>query len=217
MTRQALEQSFLRIREDASSGKEAQLFVLSESLETDLDQKERGRGSRAYLSDYMRLLETLPVPERIRVLRYSLSHSGAKHLGEYCLKLAETKDPESLIDIIALAHTEEGKHREYSATALQYYDNPKAIAALTDLLLNDDSPRVRFLAAGSLGIIGNGSAGPFLLEALKDDEGARFLGEWNPEGSRVSTKAAWALNRIAGKEWSLREWRNARCEWIFQR
>lgn len=162
------------------------------------------KASRAYFFDYINLLKKEKIETQIEVLSYSISQEDAKHRGLYCYYLARTKDIASLEIIIKFRNCPE---KEYVTRALQYYNNPKVIAILIDLLLNDKSPRIRFFAASSLGIIGNKIAIPFLKAALIDNESADFLSPSTLDSNNVSLNASRSLNLITGKKLSIEEWK----------
>lgn len=209
MTKKILEEQFDNIRRRRKQNKFISYFNLSESLE--LDSSLRGLKclpdeKRAYFLDYIGLLKKLPVDQRIEVLRYCMSQENAKYRGLYCYYLAQTKDPNSLDEIIRLKQT---KEKEYVVSALQYYDHLRALASLVDTLLNDKSPKIRYIAAGCLGSIGNEGAIPFLISALSDDKSIEVMHSQlaGLPNETVATAALRALNKITNKNLSIEEWK----------
>jgi len=208
MQNRQLENTFSEIEKYPKSERAKMYFDLSESLE--LDQSLKGikcfdqDKNRAFVLDYIRLLKMKSINDQIEILTYSIKEENAKYRGLYCYYLATTKDMASLDYIIELRN---GPEKEDVIRALQYYNNPRVIAVLVDMLLNDKSPRIRFIAAGSLGIIGNNIAIPFLQEALNDNECANFPSAEALCDDPVSDSAVRALNKITEKKLLIKEWK----------
>ena len=97
-----------------------------------------------------------------------------------------------LLDLLAQPSTDwrsEGWRWAY-CEALSRFHDPRAIATLCKLLLEDPDPDIRYVAAESLGIIGDETAVEALKIARKNDKGRDF------EGFPISKAAGQALRQI---------------------
>ena len=201
-----LESSFFEIEKCHANNRIEMYFKLSESLDLGPHLKKgivQQDKNQAFFLDYIKLLKKKPLDRQIEILNYCIKQKSAKYRGLYCYYLAQTKDISSIDNIIKLINLDEN---ENVIKALQYYDHPKVIAVLVDKLLNGKSPKVRYVAAGSLGIIKNKISIPFLKEALHDNESANFPSASVMDENTVSSAATRALNKITDKKLTAEEW-----------
>lgn len=206
-TKKELEKRFVGIQKLPKERKLKEIFILAESL------REMHKGCEAYqnsafLTDFYDLLETVPVEQKNDILRYFVEHENCVNYGSYIYYLSLTGNIEIFKKIVKLIQTQ----KDLSAiSALGNYNHLNSIALLLNLLMNDELPKVRYTAAGSLGNIGNKIAIPFLKEALMDEEDAAFISS-SDMGNPVYESALQALNKISGENLSLIEWRNKSSE-----
>src|SRR5215212_1396346 len=100
--------------------------------------------------------------------------------------LGELRDERALPPLIATLVDDNWRVRELVVWALSEMKNKRAVTALCNVLLSDVRVEVRRGAAEALGEIRSAEALPYLKQALNDAE------------TRVSIKAAWAIQEIEG-------------------
>lgn len=202
-----LEKRFVDIQRLPKERKLKEMFIIAESLQEVHKGWEADQNS-AFLIDFYALLDTIPLEQKHDILRYFVEHENCVNYGSYIYNLSLTGNIDFFKKILKLFQTEKDL---YAISALGYYNQLNSIAFLLNLLMNDELPKVRYMAAVSLGNIGNKIAIPFLKEALMDEEDAAFTSS-SIMGNPVSESALQALNKITGKKLSLIEWRNKSIE-----
>jgi HEAT repeat protein len=100
--------------------------------------------------------------------------------------LGELRDERALSRLVATLSDENWRVRELVVWALSEMKDERAVTALGNVLLSDVRVEVRRGAAEALGEIRSAAALPYLKQALNDAE------------TRVSAKAAWAIEEIEG-------------------
>lgn len=206
-TKKELEKRFADIQKLPKEKKLKKLFIIAESLR-EMDKGCEADKNAAFLTDFYNLLETVPVEQANDILRYFVKHENCVNYGSYIYNLSLTGNIGIFKRIVILIQT---KKDLYAISALGNYNHLNSIALLLNLLMNDELPKVRYMAAVSLGNIGNKIAIPFLKEALMDEEDAAFISS-SDMGNPVYESALQALNKISGKNLSLIEWKNKSSE-----
>ncbi len=103
------------------------------------------------------------------------------------VKLGESRDPEA-VQFLAQALTDRDEHVRWDTVeALEKIGDSSVAPKVVDVLVRDENPNVRRVAARCLGTLGDRAAIPALIEALSD-----------PDYS-VSSAAATALAAITGQ------------------
>jgi hypothetical protein len=100
--------------------------------------------------------------------------------------LGELRDSRALDRLVATLSDNSWQVRQLAVWALSEMKDDRAVTALGNVLLSDTRAEVRRGAAEALGEIRSADALPYLKQALHDAE------------TRVSTKAAWAIEEIEG-------------------
>src|SRR5215208_2715213 len=100
--------------------------------------------------------------------------------------LGELRDERALPGLVATLEDDNWRVRELVVWALSEMKDKRAVTALCNVLLSDVRVEVRRGAAEALGEIRSAEALPYLKQALNDAE------------TRVSAKAAWAIEEIEG-------------------
>ena len=100
--------------------------------------------------------------------------------------LGELRDERALPKLVATLSDDNWRVRELVVWALSEMKDARAVTALGNVLLSDVRVEVRRGAAEALGEIRSAEGLPYLKQALNDAE------------SRVSAKAAWAIEEIEG-------------------